>query len=88
METELAACGLPTTASHPLGLTEREQDVAALVAEGMTNKEIASVLYLTAKTVEYHLGNTFAKLGLANRRELRRTMNGVAQPARPPARHR
>jgi DNA-binding CsgD family transcriptional regulator len=52
-------------------LSNREQDVARLVALGWTNREIASELYLSVKTVEYHLGNTFAKYGFANRRQLR-----------------
>jgi len=52
-------------------LTDRERDVAALVASGMTNKEAAANLYVSAKAIEYHLGNIFTKLGLSSRRELR-----------------
>jgi DNA-binding CsgD family transcriptional regulator len=52
-------------------LTDRERDVAALVATGMTNKEAAANLYVSAKAIEYHLGNIFTKLGLSSRRELR-----------------
>jgi DNA-binding CsgD family transcriptional regulator len=52
-------------------LTDRERDVAALVAGGMTNKEVAANLYVSAKAVEHHPGNIFAKLGLTSRRELR-----------------
>jgi ATP/maltotriose-dependent transcriptional regulator MalT len=55
----------------PLALTDREQDVASLVATGMTNKEVAAELYVSSKAVEYHLRNIFGKLGIANRRELR-----------------
>jgi DNA-binding CsgD family transcriptional regulator len=80
---ELAACGLPAKASENgasgsdrLTLTEREEDVVALVARGYTNREIAAELFVTAKTVEYHLGNVFAKLGLRSRRELRRARAG------------
>lgn len=69
---ELGACGLQTSLIDPLILTPREEDVASLVACGYTNKEVAAELYLTAKTVEYHLGKIFAKLGLTSRRELRR----------------
>jgi DNA-binding NarL/FixJ family response regulator len=46
-------------------LTERELAVVALMAEGRSNSAIASQLYLSPKTVEVHIGNTFAKLGLA-----------------------
>lgn len=73
---ELAACGLPASLADPLRLTPREEDVAALVERGYTNKEIAAELYLTPKTVEYHLGNIFAKLGISSRRELRRRRQG------------
>jgi DNA-binding CsgD family transcriptional regulator len=51
-------------------LTDRERDVAALVARGLTNKEVAAELYVSTKAVEYHLGNIFAKLAITNRREL------------------
>jgi ATP/maltotriose-dependent transcriptional regulator MalT len=52
-------------------LTEREREVVALVARGMTNREVASELYVTDKAVEYHLGNVYAKLGIRSRRRLR-----------------
>ena len=61
----------PSDERSPLALTEREQDVASLVATGMTNKEVAAELYVSSKAVEYHLRNIFGKLGIANRRELR-----------------
>jgi DNA-binding CsgD family transcriptional regulator len=60
-----------TDERSPLALTDREQDVASLVATGMTNKEVAAELYVSSKAVEYHLRNIFGKLGIANRRELR-----------------
>lgn len=52
-------------------LTDRERDVASLVARGLTNKEVAAELYVSTKAVEYHLGNIFAKLSIDNRRQLR-----------------
>jgi DNA-binding CsgD family transcriptional regulator len=51
-------------------LTAAELRVARLAASGRTNREIASELFLTQKTVETHLGHVFAKLSLASRREL------------------
>ena len=54
------------------GLTPRERDVASLVKHGYTNKEVASELFLTAKTVEFHLRNIYAKLGVTGRQQLRR----------------
>ncbi len=74
VDAELAAAGLrpPRHAPRsPLGLTDRERDVVALVARGMSNREAAAELYVSAKAVEYHLGNVYAKLGIRSRRELR-----------------
>ncbi|MEO7235931.1 MAG: LuxR C-terminal-related transcriptional regulator [Lapillicoccus sp.] len=73
---ELAACGLPSRLDDPLALTAREEDVVALVQQGHTNKEVAAALFLTVKTVEYHLRNIYAKLGFASRSELRRLWPG------------
>ncbi len=51
-------------------LTAREMEVAALVAAGNTNREIASTLYLSEKTVESHLSHIFTKLGVSSRARL------------------
>jgi DNA-binding CsgD family transcriptional regulator len=59
------------SARSPLDLTEREHDVAVLVAKGYSNPEVAAELYVSRKAVEYHLGNIYRKLGIASRRELR-----------------
>jgi DNA-binding NarL/FixJ family response regulator len=45
--------------------------VAELAAEGMTNREIAQRLFVTVKTVEWHLRNTYIKLGIGSRQDLR-----------------
>jgi ATP/maltotriose-dependent transcriptional regulator MalT len=74
VEADLAATGLRPprhAARSPLGLTDRERDVVALVAKGMSNREAAAELYVSAKAVEYHLGNVYAKLGIRSRRALR-----------------
>jgi DNA-binding CsgD family transcriptional regulator len=55
----------------PLELTDRERDVAALVAKGMTNREVAAELYVSPKAIDYHLGHIFGKLGITSRRDLR-----------------
>jgi DNA-binding CsgD family transcriptional regulator len=57
-----AAAGAP--------LTEREQEIARLVAGGATNREIAQALFLSPKTIERHVSNVFKKLGVRNRAEL------------------
>ncbi len=49
------------------GLTGREQEVADLVGEGMTNRLIARRLHIAEKTVEMHLSNIFAKIGVSSR---------------------
>ncbi|WP_326683232.1 AAA family ATPase [Streptomyces microflavus] len=56
------------------GLSDRERDIAELVARGWTNREIAVQLYLSAKTVEYHLGHIYARNHIRGRRELRDRM--------------
>jgi DNA-binding CsgD family transcriptional regulator len=53
-------------------LTQRQQEVAQLVAEGLTNPEIAERLVITRETVKTHLSNIFSKLGIAGRWELAR----------------
>ena len=57
----------------PLGaLTARELEIALLVADGRTNREVAEQLVLSAKTIEAHLRNIYAKLGVRSRVELAR----------------
>ncbi|MCZ4088028.1 LuxR family transcriptional regulator [Streptomyces antarcticus] len=69
-ETELAACGRaaarPRGTRHPV-LTAQELTVARLAAQGMTNSQIARELLLSVKTIEYHLSNAYAKLGINSR---------------------
>ncbi len=69
-DRELTACGRvavrPRTTRHPV-LTAQELTVARLAVRGLTNQQIARELLLSVKTIEYHLGNTYAKLGIASR---------------------
>jgi DNA-binding CsgD family transcriptional regulator len=55
-------------------LTASELRVARLAAEGMTNKEAAQALFLTAKTIEVHLTRVYRKLGIQSRSQLRRAL--------------
>jgi len=76
--TELAALQVAVASESPaklLGLSRAELAVARLVATGLTNKEVASELYVSVKTVEYHLRNTYIKLDITSRRALAALMN-------------
>ncbi|MDX6219048.1 MAG: hypothetical protein QOJ48_729 [Frankiales bacterium] len=51
-------------------LTAHERQIAQLASDGMSNPEIGTRLYLSSRTIEWHLGNVFTKLGIRSRREL------------------
>jgi DNA-binding CsgD family transcriptional regulator len=72
-DQELAACGLaPAKRSDfdPSRLTAQESAVARLVALGMGNRQVASELFVSIKTVQFHLTHIYAKLGISTRTEL------------------
>jgi DNA-binding CsgD family transcriptional regulator len=71
---ELQATGATVrkrTADAQEDLTPQEVQVAQLARDGHTNPEIAARLFISPRTVEWHLRKTFAKLGIASRKELR-----------------
>jgi DNA-binding NarL/FixJ family response regulator len=59
-------------------LTSQEQQIARLAREGMTNPEIGARLFLSPRTVEWHLSNVFSKLGIRSRRDLRDSKTAFA----------
>jgi DNA-binding CsgD family transcriptional regulator len=61
-------------APTPGALTPAEERVAALVAEGRTNREVAAALFLSERTIEGHLSHVFGKLGVRSRTELARAL--------------
>jgi DNA-binding CsgD family transcriptional regulator len=59
----------PAEPAAELGLTPREQEVLALLADGRTNRQIAEALFISGKTASVHVSNILGKLGVANRAE-------------------
>lgn len=80
---ELEACGVPAVAP-PAGrernvnaLTAREREVATAAAAGHSNADIAVKLFVSRRTVEYHLANAFTKLGVNRRGDLRELLSSL-----------
>jgi DNA-binding CsgD family transcriptional regulator len=73
---ELAAAGVavagptPARKSTLASLTDQEDQIARLAADGLTNPQIGSMLFLSAHTVEWHLRKVYGKLGIHSRREI------------------
>jgi DNA-binding CsgD family transcriptional regulator len=59
-----------STRANPAGLTNRQFDVARLVARGLTNAELAADLFISPKTADHHVSAVLAKLGLETRRDV------------------
>jgi len=70
----------PTTRDE---LTPQELQIALLLAAGRTTREAAAALFLSPKTIEYHLRHVYTKLGIHSRDELRRVL-AMQAPAREP----
>ncbi|MGH3897257.1 MAG: helix-turn-helix transcriptional regulator, partial [Pseudonocardiaceae bacterium] len=78
-EAELRATGIasrPRRERSTTQLTPQELQVALVVADGATNVEAAAQLFLSAKTIEFHLSNTYRKLGIRSRAQLARSVFG------------
>ena len=66
---DTAATPAASSPAASLGLTKREAEVLALVAEGRTNRQIGQALFITPKTASVHVSRILAKLGVAGRGE-------------------
>jgi len=79
---ELRATGeTVATGEAPQQLTPQELQIAMLVAEGRTNAEIGRALFLSTRTVEFHLSRAFRKLGVTTRTELTRQLTAARAQA-------
>ncbi|MDQ2964942.1 MAG: helix-turn-helix transcriptional regulator [Chloroflexota bacterium] len=65
-------------------MTDREREVAGLLASGSSNPEIAAELFLSRKTVERHVSNVLGKLGARNRTEVAALVGAMDRARRPP----
>ena len=83
--------GLGSTAGAAL-LTPREREIASHVARGRSSKEVATDLVLSVRTIDNHLANVYAKLGIAGRAQLATALGladaAAAVPASRPGRDR
>jgi DNA-binding NarL/FixJ family response regulator len=70
--TEGARTPLLDAPAGPIGLTDREHEVAAMAATGLSDRDIASRLHVSVRTVQSHLYRTYQKLAIADRTELAR----------------
>jgi DNA-binding CsgD family transcriptional regulator len=61
-------------------LTASERRVAQLALENLSNKDIAQTLFVTVKTVEFHLGRVYRKLGIGSRHQLTTELLGTDRP--------
>jgi DNA-binding NarL/FixJ family response regulator len=57
------------TRAHPAGLTGRQAEILRLLADGMSNAEIAERLVVSVRTVDHHVSAVLQKLGVTSRRE-------------------
>nr|WP_255546085.1 MULTISPECIES: BREX system ATP-binding domain-containing protein [unclassified Nesterenkonia] len=75
---------LLSVAGRYASLTPRERDIAHLISQGRTNREISESLFVSKKTVEYHVSNLLPKLGMSSRRELWTAAAVASQRTAPP----
>jgi DNA-binding NarL/FixJ family response regulator len=82
---ELSATGervRKRTADTPAQLTARETQIAQLASDGLSNPEIAAQLFMSPRTVEYHLHKVFTKLAISSRRQLHAVLDDPGRGTR------
>jgi DNA-binding CsgD family transcriptional regulator len=82
---ELAAAGHRVRARRPGrvdALTAKEAQIARLAVTGQTNQEIGAQLFVSPRTVEWHLSKVFTKLGITSRQQLRAALGQQRQEVR------
>jgi DNA-binding NarL/FixJ family response regulator len=79
-QNELRAAGARRRAARTDTLTPQEQRVAAAVRRGASNREIAAQLFLSPKTIEFHLRQIYQKLGIRSRTQLVAALAGEDEP--------
>jgi DNA-binding CsgD family transcriptional regulator len=69
------------TVETVVDLTPQEAQIALLASDGLSNPQISTQLFLSARTVEWHLGRVFTKLGISSRRQLRTALTDTGRVA-------
>jgi len=67
-------------AAGPLPLSPREREVARLVGQGLTNRQIAAAMYISERTAQNHVQHILTKLGFANRSQIAVWSNAQSVP--------